>query len=129
MIVESVRLTKRARDQLIRLKSVTGIQQWNILSRWALCLSLADPTPPSAVAVSGEAAVEMTWKVFGGDAAEIYSALVRQRCIDDELGSDENVVSQQFRLHLHRGIGILAGIRRIRSIEDLLQQCCSDSDI
>lgn len=121
MIVETVRLTKRARDHLIRLKSRTGIQQWNILSRWALCCSLADPTPPSAVAVSGEGAVEMDWKTFGGDAAEIYGALVRQRCLDDGLGTEAKVVREQFRLHLHRGVGMLAGLRSIDSVEDLVE--------
>ena len=120
MIVETVRLTKRAREQLIRLKSRTGIQQWNILSRWALCLSLADPTPPSAVAVSGEAAVEMSWKVFGGEGADVYEALLRLRCVDEGAGTNPRVVSEQFRLHLHRGIGMLTGLRSIESVGDLL---------
>lgn len=120
MIVETVRLSKRAKDQLIQLKRYTGIQHWNVLSRWALCLSLADPLPPSAVAVGSDSAVEMTWKVFGGDAAEIYDAMVRQRCIGDGLGTDPAVVSEQLRLHLHRGIGMLAGNKSIRGIEDLV---------
>lgn len=120
MIVETVRLTKRAKDQLIRLKSKTGIEQWNVLSRWALCLSLADPTPPSAVAVSGEAAVEMSWKVFGGEAAEVYAVLVRQRCWADGLGWEAKVVGEQLRLHLHRGVGILAGIQEIEAVEDVV---------
>ncbi len=120
MIVETIRLTKRAKDQLIRLKSKTGIKQWNVLSRWALCLSLADPTPPSAVAVSGESAVEMNWKVFGGDASEVYAALVRQRSWEDGLGGEPKVVAEQLRLHLHRGVGILAGLQEIEKVEDLM---------
>lgn len=128
MIVETVRLSKRARDQLIWLKRHTGIEHWNVLSRWALCLSLTDPLPPSAVAVGSDAAVEMTWKVFGGDAAEIYGAMVRQRCIDDDLGTDQAVVSEQLRLHLHRGIGMLAGNQSIRSIEDLVSLVTTQSD-
>lgn len=120
MIVETVRLSKRAKDQLILLKRHTGIEHWNVLSRWALCVSLADPLPPSAVAVGSDTAVEMSWKVFGGDAAEVYGALVRQRCVDDGLSTDSRVVGEQLRLHLHRGIGMLAGNTSVRSIEEVL---------
>ena len=37
----SVRVNQQAKDQLIKLKRITGIKQWNVLCRWALCLSLA----------------------------------------------------------------------------------------
>ena len=46
MSIKQIRLSSQARDQLIRLKSRTGIQQWNILSRWAFGLSLRETTPP-----------------------------------------------------------------------------------
>ena len=38
MSIKQVRLSNQAKEQLIRLKTRTGIQQWNILCRWALCL-------------------------------------------------------------------------------------------
>lgn len=124
MIQESVRLSGRAREHLITMKRRTGIYQWNILCRWALCMSLADPTPPSGVAVSnestGETGVEMEWKTFAGEAGDLYTAVVRQRCVNDGLGTDSKVVREQLRLHLHRGIGMLAGIQSVRSIEDLM---------
>ena len=44
MSLETVRLSQRGKEQLIKLKRVTGIKQWNVLCRWALCVSLADPT-------------------------------------------------------------------------------------
>ena len=65
--------------------------------------------------------VEMTWPVFGGDAHEIYLALLKERCERDELGTSEEVLARQFRLHLHRGIGCLAAPQSIRSIGDLIQ--------
>ena len=45
--VERVRLSKSAEDQLNKLKRSTKIKQWNILCRWALCRSLAEPSIPS----------------------------------------------------------------------------------
>ena len=43
----------QAKEQLIRLKTRTGIPQWNILCRWAFCLSLAEPTPPTPIEIPG----------------------------------------------------------------------------
>ncbi len=40
MSIKQVRLSAEAKEQLIRLKTRTGIGQWNILCRWAFCLSL-----------------------------------------------------------------------------------------
>ena len=47
MIVKQVRLSQQAKDQLSRLKGKTGIKNWNILCRWALCYSLAEKTVPN----------------------------------------------------------------------------------
>ena len=98
----------RTLEQLIRLKTRTGITQWNILCRWAFCLSLRQATPPTPVEVPADSNVEMTWQVFGGEAHELYLAILKARCVRDGLGTEEDTLSKQFRLHLHRGIGYLA---------------------
>ncbi len=121
MIVETIRLSQKAKEQLIRLKGATGIKNWNVLSRWALCVSLADPARPSPVAVPADSSVEMSWKVFGGEAAEVYAALIRERCMVDGLGTESKLVAEQFRLHLHRGIGILTGTRQVHESAHLVR--------
>lgn len=62
----------------------------------------------------------MSWKVFGGRYADLYIALVKERCVRDGLGVDAETVAQQFRLHLHRGISYLAGNKELRKIDDLV---------
>jgi DNA sulfur modification protein DndE len=59
--------------------------------------------------------------VFGGDAHEIYLAVLKERCERDGLGTSDDVLARQLRLHLHRGIGYLAAPQTIRSISDLLK--------
>ena len=54
MTLRQIRLSSQAKEQLIRLKTRTGIGQWNILCRWAFCLSLAEPTPPTPIEIPGE---------------------------------------------------------------------------
>src|SRR4051812_42843201 len=141
MSIKQIRLSSQAKDQLTRLKAKTGIGQWNILCRWAFCLSLRQPAPPTPVEVPAEAStldlrtpcanrlesagnrprlgrsrikapadsnVEMTWQVFGGEVQELYLAVLKERCERDGLGTSDEVLARQFRLHLHRGIGYLA---------------------
>lgn len=120
MVVEHIRLSQMAKDQLIKLKRNTGIEHWNVLCRWAFCLSLSEASMPRVTKIPSDSNVEMSWKVFGGRYAELYVALLKERCEGDGLGSDPDVLAQQFRLHLHRGIAYLAGDRELRRIEDLV---------
>ncbi|NLX98130.1 MAG: DNA sulfur modification protein DndE [Rhodopirellula sp.] len=121
MSIKQIRLSCQAKDQLIRLKTRTGIGQWNILCRWAFCLSLSEPTPPTPIDVPADSNVEMTWPVFAGEYHELYLALLKERCHRDGIELSEKELNRQFRLHLHRGIAYLATPNTIRSIADLVR--------
>jgi DNA sulfur modification protein DndE len=121
MSLETIRLSQRAKDQLTRVKRDTGIKNWNVLSRWALCLSLAESSIPPETRIPADSSVEMTWKVFGGQDADLYHALIIQRCAIDGLGTDPETVAQQFRLHLHRGVGYLFGSPALKTLDGLLR--------
>jgi DNA sulfur modification protein DndE len=119
MPIEHIRLSRQAREQLIRLKRHTGIEHWNVLCRWAFCRSLAEPGAPAPAKIPADSNVEMSWKVFGGRQSDLYLALLKARCLQDGIDPTEENLSQQFRLHLHRGIGYLANARDLRSISSL----------
>lgn len=125
MSVRIVRLSAQGREQLIRLKTKTGVQHWNVLCRWAFCLSLRQPTPPTPIDIPADSNIEMTWQTFGGDAHELYMAILKERCVRDGLGCADEVLAKQFRLHLHRGISYLATPGAIRSVADLIRQAVS----
>jgi DNA sulfur modification protein DndE len=118
--IERIRLSQTAKDQLVKLKRQTKIENWNVLCRWALCRSLAEASVPSPVPLPTDSNVEMTWRVFGGDLCDYLLIALKQRCHNDQLGTDKDTLIQQFRLHLHRGIGYLAGDTELKMIEDLL---------
>jgi DNA sulfur modification protein DndE len=118
--LERVRISRTAEDQLIKLKRNTRIKQWNILCRWALCRSLAEPSIPSPVPIKTDSKVEIAWNVFGGEIADILLITLKQRCHQDGLGTEQDTLKEQFTLHLHRGIGYLAGDNNIKQIEDLV---------
>lgn len=119
MAIEHIRLSQQAKDQLVKLKRLTGIENWNVLCRWAFCISLSEQGAPPTARIPADSNVEMSWKVFGGRYADIYMALLKERCIRDGLSIDTETLTQQFRLHLHRGISYLAGNKSLRSIKDL----------
>lgn len=118
--IERIRFSQTARDQLVKLKRYTKIDQWNILCRWAFCCSLAEPTIPSPIPIPADSNLEITWVVFGGEMRDLLLIALKQRCQNEGLGTDKETLAYQFRLHLHRGIGYLAGNQNIKKIEDLI---------
>lgn len=117
MVIETIRLSQDAKEQLVRLKRHTGLSQWNVLCRWALLRSLAESTDPPNIKIPADSNVEMTWRVFAGSYAPIFEALVIARHRKSGRPTDERSdLAEYFRQHLHRGIGTLAGDRANRSI-------------
>ncbi|XNH21819.1 DNA sulfur modification protein DndE [Vibrio cyclitrophicus] len=107
MSIETVRLSEKAKGQLITVKKYTKIDNWNVLCRWALMLSLKEESIPPHEDIVTNSNVEMTWKVFGGEFSEIYLAMLRQRIKTDFGEIDEDELNYHFKLHLHRGISYL----------------------
>ncbi len=120
MILDTVRISKKGKEQLIKLKRVTGIAHWNVLCRWAFCVSLAEATSPPHFAAKEMSNIEMSWKTFGGEHAEVYEALLKQRCRADSTDMGQQSLARAFRNHLHRGIAHLASGKRISNMADLL---------
>ncbi|HET9873193.1 MAG TPA: DNA sulfur modification protein DndE [Propionibacteriaceae bacterium] len=119
MAIEHIRLSQQARDQLITLKRRTGVQHWNVLCRWALCRSFAEPAQPPAIKLMFDSNVEMNWRTFGGDLGDVLWGLLRLRCHNDGLPLDDETLAHQFRLHLHRGIGYLVGDPQVTDVAGL----------
>jgi DNA sulfur modification protein DndE len=121
MPIDHIRLSQRAKDQLVKLKRDTGIMQWNVLCRWAFCVSLAEPSTPPDAQIPADSNVEMDWKTFAGEYADVYWALLQERCQKDTRQTDAHSVNKCFRLHLHRGIGYLTTPGVVDSIGALFE--------
>lgn len=125
MAVEHIRFSQQCKDQLIKLKRVTGIEHWNVLCRWALCVSLAENSVPPSMKIPADSNLEMSWKVFGGRYADVYLAVLKERCVRDGFGTDADTLSQQLRLHMHRGISYLAANKSLKKIDNLIALAAS----
>ena len=120
MIMKQIRLSQRSKEKLSRLKGKTGIKNWNILCRWALCYSLSEKTIPTDVEMPADSNLEMSWYTFGGEYSDLYDALVRAWCIEMELPTDDATLQKYFHLNLERGIAHLSGTGFIKSLDDLV---------
>lgn len=121
MIIKQVRVSQQAKDHLSRLKSKTGIKNWNVLCRWALCYSLNEKTIPTDIQIAADSNLEMSWLTFGGDYYELYEALVKAWCLQMKLPTDNETVIKYFRLNLERGIAHLCGTGFIKKFDDLIK--------
>jgi DNA sulfur modification protein DndE len=108
-MIENVRISEKAKNQLITLKRRTGIQNWNVLCRWALCLSLKEKSPPPLENISTDSSVEMSWRTFAGSDENLYLSLLIHRARAEGVKIDKININNYFKLHLHRGISYLNG--------------------
>jgi DNA sulfur modification protein DndE len=118
---DTLRLGKQSRDNLIKIKRITGIEHWNIICRWALLVSLREPTRPVAPPETAEGGVEIAWKVFAGDLGDVLVSLVRMRLRKDgEFPDTDSQVA--VRAHVTRGLGYLASGTETKSIADFVRR-------
>lgn len=106
-MIETVKVSEKARIQLITLKKRTGIQNWNVLCRWAFCLSLKEETPLPNETIVTDSSVEMTWRTFTGGDENLYLNLLMYRAKKDQIKIEKDELNNYFKLHLHRGISYL----------------------
>ena len=99
-MIETVRLSDRARNQLITVKKRTGVANWNIICRWAFLLSLKDKSKPALEKIELNGAIEMTWRTFAGTNDKLFLALLMQRLKADGITLDKETVNDYFKTYL-----------------------------
>lgn len=122
MIVRQIRLSVKGKESLSKLKAKTGIQNWNVLCRWAYCYSLSESTEPLDLPVKEYSNVEMSWQTFAGEYSDLYEAVLIYWCQKHDKPIDSETLSKYFRLHLERGISHLAGTGLIKNLDDLINK-------
>ena len=120
-MIETVKVSDKARQQLINIKKRTGIQNWNVLCRWAFATSLAEDSKVLDENIIANSPVEMTWKTFTGGHEKLYLALLITKAKNDKWATDDEALNTYFKLHLHRGISYLNG-KTAETISNLLSK-------
>lgn len=107
-LIERVKLTAAAKQQLSTLKRRTGIEHYNVIGRHALCVSLANKTKVPNEALQFSGGLEIDWKTFAGDAEAVFTNLLIMRALADEESASPGAVRKVLHAHVHRGLSYLA---------------------
>jgi len=107
------RFSQRGQHLLGQLKHRTGLGI-NVLARYALCLSLKDPSIPNPDEFD-ENGMEILPSVLFGEHENIYMALMLDRLHKDRL-DPELYLHKMTRAHLNRGASAL--FPRIHDLSD-----------
>ena len=118
--LETIRIGKQGKNQLLKLRRSTGIENWNVICRWAFCCSMKEKTVPPSFQYKLDDGVEMTWKVFAGEQSEIFAAFCWIRAKKDGYPLNAEGVANCFRAHLHRGLTFLSSGSKKKNISDLM---------
>ena len=108
-----LRMSSRSQNLLAIVKSKTGITP-NVSGRFALCLSLKDPSPPNPDEYD-EKGSEIHPSVLFGEYEDMYMALMVMRLRRDGL-DPEIYLNRMLRAHFNRGAIMLHA--RIRNLDD-----------
>lgn len=122
-MIETVRVSDRGRIQLMTVRRRTGIENWNVICRWALVISLKEKSIPPQENIVTDSSVEMTWRTFGGSYEKVYLGLLIQRLIKDKIEITKENVNNYFKIHLHRGLSNLA-TGKFKKLRDYLKTVC-----
>jgi DNA sulfur modification protein DndE len=107
-----------------QLKGRTGLTP-NILSRMALCLSIADLALPNTK-LDDEKGQEFSRYTLLGEWDTFFISLLRERLIHDGLDPEEDLMAQ-FKGHLNRGVLMLySRVKSLDDINDLIVQANSN---
>ena len=118
-MIDNVRVSEKARLQLITIKKRTKIKNWNVICRWAFLLSLRDDSIPADENIVTDSSVEMTWKTFSGTHDKLYKSLLIYKLHKDNIELTKENILKYFKIYLHRGISFLTS-SNFKSTNDFL---------
>jgi DNA sulfur modification protein DndE len=107
-MIDRIRLTATAKNQLMTLKRKTGLEHNNSICRYAFCLSLENNSIPPQEILNFNGGLEIDWRTFTGGNEDLYLNLAIFRVFQDgdEVG-EENIRGSVIS-HVHRGLSFLA---------------------
>lgn len=102
MKMTRLRVCQEVDQRLSQLKSRLGLTP-NLICRIGFCLSLNDPTIPDPDAYPPDSERELNRYTLTGEWDEYFVALLRERCVHDNLNLETDL-EDQFRAHVNRGV-------------------------
>lgn len=106
-MIDRVRLTATAKNQLATLKRRLNVDHNNAICRHALCISLNSASLPPAEVFNFNGGLEIDWKVLTGANEDLYMNLICLRQIEGGGAYDEDALRSAVTHHIHRGLSYM----------------------
>ena len=106
LTIDILRTSSNVKSSLTRIKTITGISNWNIICRWALCLSLKQTSLPREVEEKLDG-VEIDYDTLVGKNKSIYTQLLINNLVANKVTVDKKNLTKYLYAHVNRGVNII----------------------
>ena len=106
LTIDVLRTSSNVKSSLTRIKTITGISNWNIICRWALCLSLKQTSLPREVEEKLDG-VEIDFDTLVGKNKSIYTQLLINNLVTHNVAVDKKNLTKYLYAHVNRGVNII----------------------
>ena len=104
--LDVLRTSTNVKNSLTRIKTLTGIPNWNIICRWAFCLSIKQTALPREVEEKLDG-IEIDYDVLFGKNKPIYTQLLINNLITHNVKIDKKNLTKYLYAHVNRGVNII----------------------
>ena len=104
--IDLLRTSANVRNSLTRIKTITGIPNWNIICRWAFCLSLKQTSLPREVDEKLDG-IEIDYDTLVGKNKSIYTQLLINNLISHKVEIDKKNLTKYLYAHVNRCVNII----------------------
>ena len=104
--IDLLRTSANVRNSLTRIKTITGIPNWNIICRWAFCLSLKQTSLPREVDEKLDG-IEIDYDTLVGKNKSVYTQLLINNLISHKVEIDKKNLTKYLYAHVNRGVNII----------------------
>ena len=116
--IDQLRTSTSLKNLLTRIKSITSIQNWNVLCRWGFCFSIKQSTLPRMVDEKLDG-VEIDYDVLVGKNKIIYTQLLINNLRKNNIETNKENLTKYLYAHVNRGINIIYNFK-LKGISGLL---------
>ena len=117
--IDQLRTSTTVKNSLTRIKSITSIQNWNVLCRWGFCLSIKQLSLPRTVDEKLDG-IEMDYGTFVGKNENIYTQLLINNLRHHNIEVNKENLTKYLYAHVNRGINIIYNYK-MKSINNLFE--------
>jgi len=106
LTIDILRTSSNVKSSLTRIKTITGISNWNIICRWAFCLSIKQSSLPREVEEKLDG-VEIDYETLVGKNKSIYTQLLINNLVAHNVVVDKKNLTKYLYAHVNRGVNII----------------------